>query len=241
MRDATHKLSKRDGDAYYGDFLARGFMKEAILNYIALLGWHPGGKFAEQEIFSLAQMVDAFDSAGLSKSPAVFDHRKLAWLNGEYLKAMPPEEFHEKALPYIRQSVQGAHDTAYLAALVQSRAEKLNDIPEMLDFIDAVPDYSTDLYIHKKMKTDAAGALSVLRELEPLLSGAREWTQDCIHALVAELVERLGVKNGQVLWPLRVALSGKASTPMSGMELAVFLGREQALARLRAAITKLEA
>jgi glutamyl-tRNA synthetase len=236
MRDSTHKLSKRDGDAYFGDFLERGYLKEAVLNYIALLGWSPSG---EQEKFSLGELPGVFDIKGISKSPAIFDVQKLKWLNGQYLRAMSPGEFHAAALPYIKEAVKTEIDTAYAAGLLQSRCDLLMEIPEQLDFIDALPDYPLELFTNKKMKTDAENSKEALLAALPVLEGLAGWTQDTIHDALLKLVEALEVKNGRVLYPLRVALSGKAFTPGGGIEICVMLGRGESLARIRKAVEML--
>ncbi len=238
MRDAHKKLSKREGDASYEDFINKGYLKEAVLNYIALLGWSPGG---EQEIFTLEEMIKAFDIKGISKSPAIFDPKKLDWLNGEYIRRLSPEAFYEKALPYIRQAVKSQQvDLAKVARLLHDRCEKLTDIPEQLDFIDALPDYEPALYCHKKMKTNEENSLTSLREILPVLEGVSDWQYDALHEALFALIERLGVKNGLILWPLRVAVSGKAFTPGGGLELAEILGKEETLARVKKGIALLE-
>lgn len=237
MRDHTHKLSKRDGDASYEDFIKKGYLKEAVLNYIALLGWSPQG---EQEKFTLEQLVEAFSVTGISKSPAIFDEAKLAWLNGEYLRELTPEQFYEKALPFIEQAVKNpALDKMKISALLQKRTEKLSDIPEQIDFFDKVPQYSNELYVHKKMKTNEENSKTSLIALKELLSNQNDWTVDGIHDSVMALVEQLGIKNGQMLYPLRVAVSGKAFTPGGGIELAEILGKEETLKRIDEAISKL--
>jgi glutamyl-tRNA synthetase len=236
MRDSTHKLSKRDGDAYYGDFLERGFLKEAILNYIALLGWNPGG---EQEKFTLEELVDVFDIKGISKSPAIFDVQKLKWLNGQYLRAMSAEVFHAAALPYIRKTVKSGIDTMYAAGLLQTRCDLLAEIPEQIDFVDSLPDYDLELFVNRKMKTDVENSKEAIIEILPVLEGLADWKAEVIHGALIALVERLEVKNGRILYPLRVALSGKAFTPGGGVELCVLLGREETLTRLRKAVERM--
>ncbi|MCL2500959.1 MAG: glutamate--tRNA ligase [Defluviitaleaceae bacterium] len=236
MRTADKKLSKRDGDAYYGDFITKGYLKEAIINYIALLGWSPGG---EKELFSLPELVEAFDISGISKSPAIFDIKKLDWLNGEYLRAMDDAEFHARALPYIKEGVKRETDTALIAKLLKDRIERLTEIPGQLDFIDTLPEYSSELYTHKKMKTDAESVRPVMPSIASALENVSDWRQEAIHEALMALVECLGCKNGQVLWPLRVALSGKAQTPGGGIEIALILGKEETLTRIRRASDKL--
>ncbi len=234
MRDAHKKLSKRDGDASYEDFINKGYLKEAVLNYIALLGWSPGG---EQEIFTLEELVKAFDVSGISKSPAIFDPKKLDWLNGEYIRKLSFEEFYEKALPFIRQGVKSETvDTEKIAKLLHDRCEKLSDIPEQLDFIDVLPDYEPELYCHKKMKTNEENSLTSLQEILPVLEGLSDWTYDAIHEALFALIAKLEVKNGLILWPLRVAVSGKAFTPGGGVELAEILGKDETIARIKKGI-----
>ncbi len=235
MKDQSAKLSKRNGDASYEDLIAQGFLKDAVLNYIALLGWSPGG---EQEIFTLDELKDAFDISGISRSPSIFDRTKLEWLNGEYIRKMPAEQFAEMAKPYIEKSVMGG-DIEKLAALVQSRCLKLTDITEQLDFIDALPEYDNSLYVHKKMKTTEENSLEALKEMLPVIEGIEDFSRDGIHEALFALIEKMGVKNGQILWPLRTALSGKAFTPGGGIELADLLGKEECVKRIKMGIEKL--
>lgn len=238
MKNQTEKLSKRHGDASYQDLVEKGYLTGAILNYVALLGWSPGG---EREIFSLPELVEAFDVKGLSKSPAIFDTLKLNYINAEWIRSLSPEEFHTAALPWLRKTLHRQDvDTAALCALLQARCELLSDLPEKVDFLDALPDYDTQLHIHKKMKTDKPGALAMLREIKPVLEGLEDWSQQAIHDALFALIEKLGVKNGAVLWPLRVALSGKAVTPGGGVELAYLLGKADSLSRLEDGILRLE-
>lgn len=238
MKDATHKLSKRNGDASYQDLVAQGYLKEAILNYILLLGWSPKG---EKEVFSLPEMIEAFDIHGISKSPAIFDTIKLRFLNGEYIRALTPEQFHDMALPWIRKSVkQEDVDTKLIASLLQPRCEVLGDIPEQLDFIDELPDYSTDLYVSKKMKTNEDSSLEILRQILPVMEAMDDFSDEAVHTAMFDLIAKLGVKNGYLLWPLRIALSGKQFTPGGGVEIAAILGKEESLKRLKKGIEKLE-
>ena len=238
MKDATHKLSKRNGDASYQDLVAQGYLKEAILNYILLLGWSPKG---EKEVFSLPEMIEAFDIHGISKSPAIFDTVKLRFLNGEYIRALTPEQFHDMALPWIRKSVkQEDVDTKLIASLLQPRCEVLGDIPEQLDFIDELPDYSTDLYVSKKMKTNEDSSLEILRQILPVMEAMDDVSDEAVHTAMFDLIAKLGVKNGYLLWPLRIALSGKQFTPGGGVEIAAILGKEESLKRLKKGIEKLE-
>ncbi|MCL2589207.1 MAG: glutamate--tRNA ligase, partial [Oscillospiraceae bacterium] len=238
MRDATHKLSKRDGDAYFSDFVEKGYLVDAILNYIALLGWGPGGK---EEKFTLPELVEAFDIKGLSKDPSIFDYKKLHSLNGMYLRAMSDAEFHKAALPYIKQCVKREIDTVYVARVLKERCEVLSEIPEQLDFIDEQPAYSPELYDNKKMKTTPESAKVALVEIVSVLEGVSDWCSEVIQLELLRLVERLGLKNGHILWPLRVALSGKMFTPGGGIELCVILGKEESIRRLQKAIQMLDA
>ena len=237
MRDAQHKMSKRHGDPTYDDLLREGYLKEAILNYVALLGWSPAG---EREIFSLAELAEAFDLKGLSKSPAIFDAVKLTHFNSEYIRMKTPEAFEAIARPYIEKAVTGM-DTALIASLLQQRCEKLSDIPGQLDFLAALPDYDTELYVNKKSKTDRAVSLEMLRAAIPAVEAVEPWDQDHVHDALIGLAEKLGVKNAKLLWPVRIALSGKAVTPGGAVEICCLLGKAEALRRLRLAEDRLAA
>ncbi|MBQ8979120.1 MAG: glutamate--tRNA ligase [Oscillospiraceae bacterium] len=237
MRDAQHKLSKRDGDAYFGDFVEKGFYVPAIINYIALLGWAPKG---ENEIFSLDELVEEFDISGLSKSPAIFDEMKMRAINAEHLRRLPADKFREVALPYIRQGAKREDiDIDVLIGALQPRVELLTDIPEKVDFIDELPEYSNDLYFNKKMKTSPETSLEALKILLPVLEGVSDWNAENIHTAVFDEIARREVKNGYMLWPLRTALSGKAMTPGGGIELAAILGRDETIARIKKGIEHL--
>ena len=237
MRDATHKLSKRDGDAYFGDFVDKGFYVPAIINYIALLGWAPKG---EKEIFTLPELIEEFDINGISKSPAVFDIVKMTAVNAEHLRRLPFEEFKRVAMPYIKQGCKRDDiDIDVLLRAIQPRTELLTDLPEKVDFIDEMPEYSNELYFNKKMKTTPETSVEALKSLLPVLEGIEQWNEESIHSAVFAEIERQGVKNGFMLWPLRTALSGKALTPGGGIELAAVLGRDVTLSRVKAAIEKL--
>lgn len=238
MKDAHTKLSKRNGDASYEDIIAKGYLKEAVLNYIALLGWSPGG---ENEIFDMQGLIEAFDPSGISKSPAIFDTQKLNWMNGEYIRRMSEEDFHELALPYYKQVITRDVDLMKLTRLLHTRVELLSDIPGQVDFIDSVPDYESDLYTHKKMKTNPENSLDSLKQVLPVLEAVSDWTMENVHDAVFAKIQELGVKNGLLLWPLRVALSGKAFTPGGGIELCDVLGKEESIRRVKDAIAKLEA
>ncbi|MDD3347539.1 glutamate--tRNA ligase [Oscillibacter sp.] len=240
MRDQHNKMSKRHGDPSYEDLIAQGYLTAAVLNYVALLGWAPKGERSEQEIFSLAELVDAFDIAGISKSPAIFDMAKLDYFNATYLRALPAEEFAAVAKPYIRQSVKNpAIDTAAVAALLQARCEKLTDIPEKVDFFDALPDYDVEFFTNKKSKTDSAVSLEMLSAALPVLEALPTWTTEAIHDALIDLAVSLGVKNATLMWPVRIAAAGKLVTPGGAVELCCILGREETLRRLRLGMTKL--
>ena len=237
MKDAHKKLSKREGDASYEDFINKGYLKDAIINYIALLGWSPGG---EQEIFTMDELIKAFNLSGISKSPAIFDIQKLNWLNGEYIRKLSLDEFHEMALPYLQNAIKSPKiDLKKVSALLHQRCEKLSDIPEQVDFLDALPAYSPELYCHKKMKTNEENSLASLKEIVPVLEKLSDWTFDSIHTALFDLIAKLEVKNGIILWPLRVAVSGKAFTPGGGVELADILGKEETLSRIKDGIALL--
>ena len=241
MRDAQHKMSKRHGDPSYEDLREQGYLTQAILNYVALLGWSPRGELAEQEVFSLAELVDAFDLEGLSKSPAIFDLDKLTHFNALYLRAMSPEDFAKAAEPYIRQSVKNpALDAAEIAALLQARCEKLTDIPEKVDFFDALPDYDPELFTNKKSKTNPEVSKAMLEAAIPMLKALPDWTQEAIHDGLVALAEQLGVKNATLMWPVRIAAAGKAVTPGGAVEICRILGRYETLRRLETGLDKLK-
>ena len=242
MRDQHNKMSKRHGDPSYEDLRDQGYLTAAILNYVALLGWAPKGELGEQEIFSLPELVDAFDIAGISKSPAIFDIDKLTYFNATYLRAMAPEDFAKAAEPYIRQSVQNpAIDTAAVAALLQARCEKLTEIPEKVDFFDALPDYDVALFTNKKSKTDSEVSARMLQAAIPALEALPQWTQDAVHDCLISLAESLGVKNATLMWPVRIAAAGKQVTPGGAVEICHILGKEETLRRLRLGLSKLQA
>lgn len=237
MRDAHNKMSKRHGDPSYEDLLAQGYLTEAVVNYVALLGWSPGG---EHEIFSLSELAKIFEISGISKSPAIFDIEKLTYFNSEYIRAMPPERFAEIAAPYIRQAVRDEkYDAALIAGILQQRCERLTDIPEKLDFFDVLPEYDTGLYIHKKSKTDEAISLEMLKTALPVLEGIHDWTQENIHEALIDLAQSLEVKNAKLMWPVRIAMAGKAVTPGGAVEIAHILGKDEVVARIKKGIEKL--
>ena len=242
MRDAQNKMSKRHGDPSYEDLKAEGYLTEAILNYVALLGWSPKGELAEQELFTLPELVKAFDMTGISKSPAIFDRQKLDHFNAVYLRGMAPEAFAKAAEPYIRQTVTGPRfDTAAIAALLQARCEKLTDIPEKVDFFDALPEYPVDYYTNKKSKTNPDVSRAMLEAVIPVLEGLTEWTDEAIHDALVDLAQRLEVKNATLMWPVRIAAAGKLVTPGGAVEICRILGREETLRRLRQGLSMLTA
>ena len=242
MRDQHNKMSKRHGDPSYEDLIAQGYLTPAVLNYVALLGWAPKGERSEQEIFSLDELVEAFDIAGISKSPAIFDIAKLDYFNATYLRALAPEEFAKVAEPYIRQSVKNpAIDAAAIAALLQARCEKLTDIPEKVDFFDALPDYDVEFFTNKKSKTNADVSLNMLEAAIPALEAISDWTLDTVHDTLIDLAVSLGVKNATLMWPVRIAVAGKLVTPGGAVELCHILGKDETLRRLRLGVEKLRA
>ena len=241
MRDAQNKMSKRHGDPSYEDLRAQGFLTEAILNYVALLGWSPRGDIAEQEVFSLQELAKAFDLAGMSKSPAIFDIEKLTHFNAIYLRAMTPEAFADAARPYIRQAVQREDISVDdIAALLQARCEKLTDIPEKVDFFQALPEYDAELFTNKKSKTNPEVSKAMLEAAIPMLRQLPDWTQDAIHDGLVELAAKLEVKNATLMWPVRIAAAGKAVTPGGAVEICRILGREETLKRLELGLEKLK-
>ena len=240
MRDAQNKMSKRHGDPSYEDLKNQGFLTDAILNYVALLGWSPRGELAEQEVFSLEELAKAFDLEGMSKSPAIFDIEKLTHFNAMYLRAMSPEDFAKVAEPYIRQSVKNeAMSVSAIAALLQARCERLTDIPEKVDFFDALPEYPVDYYTNKKSKTNPDVSRAMLEAVIPVLEGLTEWTDEAIHDALVDLAQRLEVKNATLMWPVRIAAAGKLVTPGGAVEICCILGREETVRRLKIGLEKL--
>ena len=233
-----HKLSKRSGHSSYEDLIEQGFLPEAVVNFIALLGWSPD---SDREIFSLSELVEIFDYHRINKAPSVFDYQKLRWMNGEYLKAMDPDKFYEMAEPYLKAAITKDLDLRKIAEMVRTRIEIFPDIAEMVDFFQELPDYDISLYTHKKMKTNAASSLEVLKELLPILEAQDSFSNDALFAAIKSYVQEKGYKNGYVLWPVRIAVSGKQTTPAGATEIMEILGKEESIARIRAAIAKLEA
>ena len=242
MRDAHNKMSKRHGDPSYEDLIAMGFLSEAVVNYVTLLGWSPRGEYAEREFFTLEELSHIFDIGGISKSPAIFDLEKLKYFNANYLRALSPEDFYAVARPYLEQAVTTPGiDLKLIAPLVQPRCDTLLDIAPQVDFIDALPTYSNELYCHKKMKTNEENSLEALEKVLPVLEGLNDWSYDAIHDALIGLAQSLELKNGRIMWPVRTALSGKAVTPGGAVELCQILGKEEALRRIRLGMEQLRA
>ncbi len=231
------KLSKRSGHSSYEDLLDQGFLTEAIVNFVALLGWSPAG---DNELFTLEELVKEFDYHRISKSPAVFDMVKLKWMNGEYMKKMDDEKFYEMALPYIRQVITKDLDLHKIAAMVKTRIEVFPDIPGHIDFFEKMPEYDVSMYRHKKMKTTEESSLALLQEVLPLLEAQEDYSNDALFALLSAYGKEKGYKTGFVMWPIRTALSGKQMTPAGATEILEVLGKEESLTRLQAAIDKLK-
>ena len=237
MRDAHNKMSKRHGDPSYEDLKAQGYLTDAILNYVALLGWSPGG---EQEIFSLDELKEIFDLKGISKSPAIFDIEKLRYFNAAYIRAMAPEAFAAVAEPFIRQAVKNpAIDPSAIASLLQQRTEVLTDIPPKLDFFDALPEYEPELFVHQKSKSTLESARTVLEQILPALEALPAWDDEALLNVQTALSEQMGVKKSVVMWPVRIAAAGKAVTPGGSVEICRILGREETLRRIKIALEKL--
>lgn len=236
----VRKMSKRHGDPSYEDLVAQGYLSQAVVNYVALLGWAPHGELAEQEFFTMDQLVRAFEIEGISKSPSAFDMDKLNYFNAAYLRGLAPEDFAREARPWIRRAVKDErYDAAAIAGLLQARCEKLSDIPEKVDFFDELPEYDAELFTNKKSKTNAEVSLRMLQEAVPVLAALPEWEQDAIHGALVGLAEGLGVKNATLMWPLRIAVAGKAVTPGGAVELCRILGREETLRRAALGMDKL--
>ena len=237
--DENHqKLSKRCGHSSFEDLVEQGFLTEAIVNFVALLGWSPADN---QEIMSLDELVAKFDYHHMSKSPAVFDYTKLKWMNGEYIKKMDFDAFYEKALPYIKEVITKDYDLKKIAKMVQTRIEIFPDIKDHIDFFEELPEYDVDMYTHKKMKTNAETSLEVLTEVLPILEKQDDYSNDALYATLLKYVEEKGCKNGYVMWPIRTAVSGKQMTPGGATELMEVLGKEESLNRIRKGIELLQA
>ena len=238
ITDEEHKkLSKRSGHSSYEDLVEQGFLPEAIVNYIALLGWSPEDN---REIFSLDELIEAFDYHKVNKSPSVFDIQKLKWMNGEYIKAMDNDIFYEKAMPYIKEAIKKDLDLKKILDMVKTRIEVFPEIGAMVDFFEELPEYSADMYTHKKMKTNTDNSLEVLKELLPSLEETDDYSVDGLHELVFEYIGKKGCKNGQALWPLRTAVSGKQMTPAGAFEIMEVIGKDESIKRIKKGIELLE-
>ena len=233
-----HKLSKRCGHSSYEDLIEQGFLTEAVVNFVALLGWSPEG--STEEIFSLEELVKIFDYHHMSKSPAVFDYTKLKWMNGEYIKAMDDEKFYEMAEPYLKKALTKDFDFRKIAAMVKTRIEIFPDISGLVDFFEELPEYDPSMYEHKKMKTTKESSLEVLEEILPELEKAEDYSNDALYQLLLSFVEKKGCKNGYVMWPVRTAVSGKQMTPAGATEIMEILGKEETLKRIRKGIELLQ-
>lgn len=237
MKDAHNKLSKRNGDASFQDLVAKGYLKEAVLNYIALLGWNPG---TNEEIFSLEELVKTFDYKNINKSPAIFDSQKLKWMNGEYIKRLPLDTFHDLALPYYEGILPKEIDSKKVSELMHTRVEILSEIPEKIGFFAQLPEYSVDIFLHKKMKTTVENSLENLIKILPALESLEPWNSGTISQLISDFVSKEGIKNGQIMWPIRSALSGLQSSPGGYLELADILGKDESISRIKIAINNLQ-
>lgn len=227
------KLSKRCGHSSYEDLIAQGFLTEAVVNFVALLGWSP---VDNREIFTLPELVEAFDYHHLSKSPAVFDYTKLKWMNGEYVKAMDFDRFYAMAEPYIKEIIHKDYDLKKIAKLIKTRIEIFPDIKEHIDFFEELPEYDTAMYTHKKMKTNEETSLAVLKDILPVLEKQEDYSNDALYAMLCDYVAEKGCKNGYVMWPIRTAVSGKQMTPGGATELMEILGKEESIARVKKGI-----
>ena len=232
------KLSKRSGHSSFEDLLEQGFLTEAIVNFVALLGWSPTDN---QEFFTLEELVKAFDYHNMSKSPAVFDMTKLRWMNGEYIKKMDDEKFFELAKPYLEAAIKKPLDLKKIAGMVKTRIETLCDIADQVDFFEEMPEYSADMYIHKKMKTTKENSLETLKEVLPILEAQDDFSNDALFEALSKYVADKGVKTGFVMWPIRTAVSGKQMTPAGATEIMEIIGKEESLTRIRKGIELLEA
>ena len=237
ITDEQHrKLSKRSGHSSFEDLIEQGFVEEAVLNFVALLGWSPAG---EQEIMSLPELVKSFDYKRISKSPAVFDMGKLRWMNSEYIKAMDFERYYKRALPFLRETIRRDLDLRRIAEMVKSRIEIFPDIPQQVDFFEALPEYSTELYENRKTKNDAENSLKLLQEVLPLLEKQEDFSNDALFSLLSAFGKERGYKTGFIMWPIRIALSGRKMTPAGATEILSVLGKEESLSRLRDGIRRL--
>ncbi len=238
LKASGQKLSKRAGDPSFEDLVSMGYLVEAIVNYVVLLGWSPS---TNQEIFSLKELEEVFDISGISKAPAIFDINKLTWMNGEYIRKMPVDEFDKLAKPFYEKALTNKNiDTLKISKLLQVRTEVLTAIPETIDFINELPDYDINMYVHKKSKTTLENSLESLNSAYPVLEAISEWNEEAIHTALFSHIEALGIKNSLMLWPVRTAISGKAVTPGGAIEIADILGKEESLKRMKIGMEKLK-
>jgi glutamyl-tRNA synthetase len=238
ITDENHKkLSKRSGHASFEDLIEQGFITEAVVNYVALLGWSPEDN---REIFTLDEMIKNFDYHRISKSPAVFDIVKLRWMNGEYLKAMDSDRFYEMAEPYLKQTLTKNFDLKKIAEMVKTRIEVFPDIAGLVDFFEELPEYDVEMYTHKKMKTNSETSLEVLKDILPILEKQDDYSNDGLYQTILKYVEEKGYKNGYVMWPIRTAVSGKQMTPAGATEIMEILGKDETIKRIKKGIEKLE-
>ncbi len=238
LNENGEKLSKRHGDASFEDLIEEGYLPEAVVNFIALLGWSPENN---NEFFSMEELIQEFKVSGISKSPSIFDTKKLTWMNGEYIKKLPEDKFFDMAKPYLEAAIKNPNiDLKVISAMVQSRVNFVKEIPGLVDFFDTLPSYDSELYVHKKMKTTTENSLESLKKVLPVLEGHNDWSEASLHDLILSLVEQLGIKNGQMLWPIRTALSGKPGTPCGATQLLELLGKDESLKRIRIGIELLE-
>ena len=238
MADSTRKLSKRHGDPSFEDLLDEGYLKDAVVNYISLVGWNPGDN---REFFTMDELIEAFSLEGLSKSPAIFDKNKCRWMNAEYIRRMTPEEFTAAAMPWYEKAGIAHMDKEILQRNLQPRVEVFGELPAMVDFLTRMPEFGEELYFSKKMKTNADTARRDLPIIIDTLEKLPEWTEESVHTALLNLAAEQGVKNGVILWPARIAMAGKLVTPCGAIEIAVLLGREETLRRMKDSLAKLNA
>ena len=231
------KLSKRSGHSSFEDLIEQGFLTDAVVNFVALLGWSPSDN---REFFTLPELVEAFDYHNISKSPAVFDMTKLRWMNGEYMKKMDFDKFYELAEPYLKQVIKKPLDLKKIAAMVKTRIEVFPDILPQIDFFEELPEYDPELYVHKKMKTNRETCLKTLEEVLPILERQEDYSNDALYEVLSAYVTEQGVKTGFVMWPIRIAVSGKQMTPAGATEIMEVLGKEESLNRIRKGIELLK-
>ena len=233
---ATRKMSKRKGDPSFEDLLSQGYLVEAVINYMALLGWSPKG---EEEFFTLEELEKAFDLEGLSKSPSIFDMQKMNWFNAEYIRRLTPEKYRAYAEPWLKKVLPEGFDLGRLCELLQGRTEYFAQLPDMVAFLAKMPDFPMDFYVNKKQKSTVESARDALKSVLPVLEGIGEWNEANLHDTVLDFIAKQGMKNGQMLWPLRIAVSGQMNTPGGAFEIMYLLGKDETLSRLKASMERL--